>query len=291
MTSVESSFGQELNCKLTINSQKSSKTDPKVFKTLEQALNDFVNGTKWTNDSYKPAEKIECAILITIESEPKENSFTSTITITSSRPVFNSDFRTPMINYKDRSFEFSYKENDALDFNENVFNSNLTHTIAYYAHVILGYDYETYSPSGGAPFFNKAEVLCQLALNASSDPGWKNNFGERTRTNLIAEIQNTRYKLFRDILYTYHLKGLDMMYDDVVKGRSNIALAINNMNIINTDNANTMILQLFTQAKSNEIASIFEMSDKIEKESVFKSMSKIDATNAQKYQNALQKNK
>jgi hypothetical protein len=285
------SYGQELNCKVTVNSQKASKTDPKVFKTLEQALNDFVNGTKWTNDSYKPNEKIECAILITIESEPKENSFTSTITVTSSRPVFNSDFRTPMINYKDRSFDFTYKENDAMDFNENTFNNNLTHTIGYYVYVILGYDYDSYAPNGGTPYFNKAEVLCQLAQNASSDIGWKNNFGERTRTNLIAEIQNNRYKSFRDIIYTYHMKGLDMMYDDVVKGRSNIALAINNLNLINTDNANTMIVQLLTQAKSNEIASIFEMSDKAEKESVLKMMTKIDATNTQKYQNALQKNK
>jgi hypothetical protein len=291
IASISLCFGQELNCKVTINSQKASKTDPKVFKTLEQALNDFMNGTKWSNDNFKPFEKIECSILLTIETEPKENSFTASLTITSSRPVFNSDYRTPLMNYKDRSFEFTYKENDALDFNENTYNNNLTHTFGYYAFVILGMDYDTYAPSGGTPFFNKAEVLCQLAQNASSDAGWKNNFGERTRTNLIAEIQNNRYRTFREVLYTYHLKGLDVMYDDVVKGRTAISNAINLLSGINTDNSNTMIVQLFTQAKSNEITSIFETAEKSEKEVTFKTMSKIDATNTQKYQNAILKTK
>jgi hypothetical protein len=286
---------QELNCKVSINTQKITQTaNIKIFKTLEQSLNDFMNNTKWTNDVYKTHEKIECSILLQVEELKTkdgnviENKFLGTLTIQSSRPVFNSDYKTTMLNWKDLNFSFTYKENDQLEYNENAYLNNITHTFAFYANIILGIDYDSYSLNGGTSFFTKAENLAQLAAN-SDDQGWKNNLNDRTRFNLITDIQASKYKAFREAEYAYHLKGIDIMYDDVVKARSGISQAINLLNGINTNTPNSILVQLFTQAKSNEIASIFDNSEKAERESVMKTMSKIDIPNSSKYQQIMLK--
>ncbi len=292
---MQASIAQELNCKVTINTQKITQTaNVKIFKVLEQALNDFMNNTKWTSDNFKSNEKIECSILLQVEEAKTkdgniiENSFNGTLTIQSSRPVFNSDYKTTMLNWKDLNLSFNYKENDQLDYNENAYLNNLTHTFAFYANIIIGLDYDSYSMNGGTSFFTKAENLAQLAAN-SSDAGWKNNMNDRTRLNLITDIQASKYKTFREALYTYHIKGIDMMYDDAVKARANITQAITLLNTINSNTPNSILIQLFNQAKSNEITSIFDVSDKVEKENALRIMSKIDIPNSSKYQQLLLK--
>ena len=286
---------QELNCKVTINTQKITQSaNIKIFKTLEQQLNDFMNTTKWTGDIYKSHEKIECSILLQVEEVKTkdgnvvENKFLGTLTIQSSRPVFNSDYKTTMLNWKDLSLSFSYKENDQLEYNENAYLNNLTHTFAFYANVIVGIDYDSYSLNGGSPYFTKAENLAQLAAN-SDDPGWKNNINDRTRYNLITDIQASKYKAFREAIYNYHIKGIDLMYDDPNKARLGITQAITLLNGINSNTPNSILVQLFTQAKSNEIASIYDSSEKAEKDNAMKIMSKIDIPNSSKYQQIMQR--
>lgn len=286
-------YSQELNCKITLNTQKVTQSNNiRIFKILEQSLNDFVNNTRWTNDNYKPHEKIECSILLQVEEAKTkdgniiENRFIGTLTIQSSRPVFNSDYKTTMLNWKDQNLIFNYKENDQFDFNENTYTNNLAHTFAFYANIIIGLDYDSYSLNGGLPFFTKAENLAQLAAN-SDDQGWKNNVNERTRFNLISDIQASKYKVFHEALYNYHLKGIDLMYDDPIKARASVTTAITQFNTLNNITANSILVQLFTQAKSNEIAGMFESGEKVEKENAMKIMSKIDIPNSARYQQVM----
>jgi hypothetical protein len=295
MMSIVVAYAQELNCKVTINTQKINTADVKIFKALEQSLNDFMNTTKWTQDVYKAHEKIECSILLQIEEaldgnkKVIENRFVGTLTIQSSRPVFNSDYKTTTLNWKDQNLVFNYKENDQLEFNENAYVNNLTHTFAFYAYVFLGLDYDSYALNGGTPYFTKAENLAQLAAN-SEDAGWKNNINDRTRFNLITDIQASKYKAFRDAMYNYHIKGMDLMYDDPVKGRAGVTQALASLNTITANTPNSILVQLFTQAKTNEITAMFEASsDKVEKDNAMRIMSKIDVPNSSRYQQVMMK--
>lgn len=292
---LQRSYAQELNCKVSINTQKITQSvNVKIFKVLEQSLNDFMNTTKWTGDNYKANEKIECSILLQVEEAKSkdgnviEGSFVGTLTIQSSRPVFNSDYKTTMLNWKDQNLSFLYKENDQLDYNENAYLNNLTHTFAYYANIIIGLDYDSYSLNGGSAFFTKAENLAQLAAN-STDQGWKNNINDRTRFNLISDIQASKYRAFREAEYTYHIKGIDLMYDDASKARAGVSQALVALSTITANTPNSILVQLFTQAKSNEIASMYDIGEKSEKESALKTMSKIDIPNSGKYQQILNK--
>lgn len=267
------------------------------MKALEQQLNDFMNSTRWTGDIFKPHEKIECSILLQVEeatfTDSKtnevtiiENRFIGTLTIQSSRPVFNSDYKTTILNWKDQDLVFTYKENDPIDYNENIYNNNLVHVFAYYANIIIGLDYSTYSLNGGTPYFSKAENLLQLASN-SDDGGWKNNINQRNRFTLVTDLLAPKFKAFHEAMYTYHLKGLDVMYDDPVKGRAAVSDAITNLNTVNNAQANSVLVQLFGLSKSNEIALMFESVDRSVKEPILKTMSRIDITNGNKYQDAL----
>lgn len=285
-------FAQELNCKIDVNTQRLSVNDAKIMKTLEQTLNDFMNNTRWTNDNFKPFEKIECSILMTIDAKSGDNKFSATLNIQTSRPVYNSDYKTTMMNWKDRNFQFTYKEFDPIEFSENSFTSNMASTFAFYAYMIIGMDYDSYSQGGGTPYFNKAESVMQQV--PFGEPGWNpdnKDVNDRTRGNMVMEMQNSRYKGYRDAMYTYHMKGLDVMYDDPNLGRSSIATAIGAVNQLNTDFSNTMIVQMFNLAKSNEIAQIFDGSTKGDKDNVMRVMQKLDTQNSQKYQQIMMKGK
>jgi hypothetical protein len=222
------------------------------MKTLEQSLNEFMNNTKWTNDNFKPFERIDCSILLTIDSKNGDKC-TGNLTIQSSRPVYNSDYKTTLLNWKDRNFNFTYKEFDPIEFSENSFTSNLASTFAFYADMIIGLDYDSYSLNGGTPFFNKAEnIVNQVPLG---EAGWSpdsKDLNDRTRGNMVTEIQNSKFKAFREAMYNYHLKGLDKMFDDAAAGKAGILAATAGMASISKDNPNAMVVQLFNLAKSSE---------------------------------------
>ena len=195
-----------------------------------------------------------------------------------------------MLNYKDRNFTFTYKEFDPIEFNENVYTGSLASAFAFYAYIIIGLDYDSYSMLGGTQYFNKAEnIVLQVPLG---EPGWSadnKDLNDRTRGNLVTEIQNSRYKTFREGWYSYHLKGLDIMYNDPVLARTNMGMVIQNMNKLNTDFVNTMVMLVFNQAKSNEIANIFDGAPKMERDNILRIMSKMDQSNSQRFQQLLQK--
>lgn len=246
---------QELKCTITVNSDKIPGSNKQIFTTLENSLNEFVNQTRWTSFNYKPQERIDCNLTLTIL-EQNGNDFKGHIQIQSSRPVYNSSYLTPVFNFKDDDFSFQYAEFEPLQFNENTFESNLVSVISFYAYTILGFDADTFSLNGGTPNFTKAQnVLVQA--QQSGYAGWNQNDGSGTRFTLIDNILSPTYSLFRNALYTYHLNGLDIMNGNMQKAKENIAASIENLKSIFNIRPNAFLLRVFMDSKAAEIVSVF----------------------------------
>ena len=246
---------QELKCTITVNSDKIPGSNKQIFTTLENSLNEFVNQTRWTSFNYKPQERIDCNLTLTIL-EQSGNDFKGHIQIQSSRPVYNSSYLTPVFNFKDDDFSFQYAEFEPLQFNENTFESNLVSVISFYAYTILGFDADTFSLNGGTPNFTKAQnVLVQA--QQSGYAGWNQNDGSGTRFTLIDNILSPTYSLFRNALYTYHLNGLDIMNGNMQKAKENIAASIENLKSIFNIRPNAFLLRVFMDSKAAEIVSVF----------------------------------
>ncbi|MFK5958581.1 MAG: DUF4835 family protein [Lutibacter sp.] len=246
---------QELKCSITINSDKIPGSNKQIYTTLKNSLNEFINQTRWTNFNYKPQERIDCNLTIIIL-EHKGTEFKGNIQIQSSRPIYNSSYLTPVFNFKDNDFSFQYAEYEPLQFNENTFESNLVSVISFYAYTILGFDADTFLLNGGTPHFTKAQnVLVQA--QQSGYAGWNQNDGSGTRFTLIDNILSPTYSLFRKALYTYHLKGLDIMSDNKQKAKEKIAESMADLKSVFNIRPNAFLLRVFMDSKAAEIVSIF----------------------------------
>lgn len=290
-----SSRAQELQATVTVLANRIPSTiDHRQFQTLQSALNDFLNTRKWTNENFQTNEKIVCNFLVNISSAGDNNTFVASMTVQAGRPIFNSSYQSPLINFNDESFTFRYVEYQPLDFNENrvqgsePFTANLTAQFAYYAYIILGLDFDSFSLRGGDPYFQKALNIVNNAPDNSSIVGWKAFDGLRNRYWLIDNLTNSKYTLIHDAFYNYYRLGLDQMYDKEADGRAAILNALNMLNTINTENPNTMIIQFFFQGKSDELSRIFQKSPPDEQSHALDLLTKMDISNINKYKQYLQ---
>lgn len=255
-------IAQELNCTVTVNSDKVGQTNQQVFKTLERSLNDFMNKTKWTNRIYKEQERINARMFITI-SEYESNRFSADIQIQSSRPVFNTNYETPIFNYKDNQFNFQYIEFEPLAFNENSFDSNLVGVMAYYAYVILGLDADSFALEGGTEHYKKAQNIVTQAQGSSAS-GWSQSTNERTRFELIDNLLSNTYREFRVAMYNYHRKGMDVLADNNSAGKQVISGSIRLFGTLAKRRSNAFLVQTFFDAKSEEIMNVFSDGPKVD---------------------------
>jgi hypothetical protein len=272
-----------------VEAPKSQNIEPRVFKTMENAIFEFMNGRKWTTDAYQPNEKIKCAIIINITESPTEGEYKANFFVQSQRPVYNTNYSSPIFNTNDRDCDFEYFEFQQLEYISNGYLNNLTSLLAFYAYVIIGYDYDTFSPNGGTPWFLKAqEVLNAVPSNVRSKyKGWSSFDGNRNRFMLIDQTLNPRYKSYRSALYVYHFSGLDKMYEDVTVGRVAIMSALMQLDAVNGDNPSLMILRNFFTAKGDELKNIFSKADISEKSAAVEVLNRIDPLNAEKYRDLL----
>jgi hypothetical protein len=275
---------QELNCKLTVNAQKINGVDPSVFKTMENALSEFMNSRAWTTDVFSAEEKIDCSIFILIDNSPGQDVYNAKITIQCSRPVFNSTYSSPMFNYIDNDCVLTYVQNQALDFGTTQYNSNLTSILGFYAYVLIGMDYESFGKGGGAKYFAQAEqVMNNVPTNAPDAKGWRPFDGTRNRYWLINNLQSSKYDLFKQVLWDYHFAGMDNFYDKPELARQNIINALDKLERIGNDNPNAMLLAIFFQAKSDELVGIFSGAEQGEKVKALNYLRKLDPSNSSKY--------
>jgi hypothetical protein len=256
------SVAQELNCTVTVNSDQLSQGDLPVFKTLERSLNDFVNKTSWSNRKFTDSERINAQMFITI-TKYESNRFEGNIQIQSSRPVFNTSYETPILNYKDNSFFFQYIEFQPLIFNENVFDSNLVAVIAFYANMILGMDGDSFALEGGSENLRIAQNIA-IQGQGTNFKGWGDSSEDRSRFELIDNMLSNRYREYRVAMYNYHRKGLDILGDNNSTGKQVVMGTMKLFETIRKNDPNSMLTQTFFDAKAEEIVNIFSDGPKVD---------------------------
>lgn len=281
---------QELQAKLTVMSNRISTTvDKKVFQTLQTALSNFINNRKWSNDTYQPHEKIRANFLLSLDQDLGGNVYKASLTVQAARPVYNSSYESPLINFQDGDVVFKYVEFQPIEFNENRVQgsdplvANLTAVLAYYVNIILGLDHDSFSPRGGDPFFQKALNIVNNAPEGRDISGWKTFDGIRNRFRLVENLTDNRFTLVHDALYAYYRTGFDGLFENEEQGRAGVLNALNFLNTVNRENPNSMILQVFFQGKSDELVKLFSRADTETKTKARDLLVKLDITNAAAY--------
>ena len=287
ITFVSSSLpAQELNCKVDVNSDQIPGSDKRVFESMKTALFEFMNNRKWTNDIFKSEERIECNILINITARPETDRFDATIQIQARRPVYKSSYNSVLLNYEDKDLSFNYIESTPLDFSENTYIGNLTSVMGFYAYMILGLDYDSFSLNGGTPYFQKALSIVNNAQN-SGEKGWKAFDGTKNRYWLVNNMVDASFVPLRECMYNYHRKGLDLMLDNKDAGRSVILESIESLKKVHDAKPLSFNLADFFISNSDEIINIFSGGVSDEKAKMIVTLNDIDPTNSNKYQRIL----
>ncbi|MBL0182434.1 MAG: DUF4835 family protein [Chitinophagaceae bacterium] len=290
----QSSIAQELKANITVvSNQVGNNVNQNVFRTLQTALNNFINTRKWTQDNYAPNERIECNFLLNLQSTGDLNVYNASLTVQAARPVFNTSYLSPIINFKDDNIIFKYMEFQVMEFNENRVSgsdalvSNLTAVIAYYVNMILAFDYDSYSLRGGDLYFQKAQNIVNNAPDGRGIAGWKAFDGQRNRYWLVENMLNSRYTIMHDVYYNYYRLCMDKLYEDENAARAEMMNVLNLLNNFITDNPNKMITQFFFQGKSTELVKIFSKAPQQDKARASEMLQRLDITNAAKYKDEL----
>lgn len=271
---------QELNCTVTINTQKLGNANQQVFKTLETALTEFVNQTNWSGQTVKQNEKIDCSMYITLASNSSDQ-FAGTIQVQSSRPIYNSTYASPVLNFNDKDFNFKYTEFESLIFNPAEFESNLVSVISFYSYIILGMDADSFAPMSGDSYFSTAQNIANVAQQ-SGYKGWNQSDGNQSRFYLISDLMSPTFSEIRQSSFMYH-SGLDIMTDDLKAAKEKVKLALLNVGKLNSVKPNAFLTRVFFDAKSDEITSIFSGGPSISVSDLTDVLNKISPLNSSKW--------
>ena len=279
-------LAQELKCTVTINSDQVQGTNKEVFNTLQRSIEEYVNTLRWTNMTFQEKERIECSMLLVVKSV-QDNMYICEFTCQSRRPVWGTSYSTPLLNIKDKHFVFTYQEYDRLDYQQTTFTTNLTALLAYYCYLIIGHDMDSFSKLGGTPCFQACESIVNAAQSASLETseaaGWKAFESNRNRYALISNIMDEAFKKYRLFYYEYHRHGLDEMVNNVANGRARIAKEITVLKEAYNARPGTYVINTFLDAKSDELANIFEQGTTEEKKQVYDLLMLIDPTRQTTY--------
>jgi len=257
-----------------------------VFETLRNSINEFMNTQKWTSDVFGDNERIDCSILLNITEWNMVDEFKGTIQVQARRPVFNSSYDSRLINFVDNNLQFRYMEYDPLEFSESTHISNLTSILSFYAFIIIALDYDSFSPDGGGVYLQKAQSIVNNAQSAP-EKGWTASSDKKNRYWMVENMLNQIYKPYRQCVYKYHRIGMDKMTEDVNSSRMTITESLELLEKIHLEEPSSFILQLFFDAKADEIVNIFTGANASEKSRITKLLNKIDPANSTKYNKIL----
>lgn len=273
---------QELNCTVTVIAPQISNVDVSRFDALEDGIREFMNGRRWTNDNFEFEERIECTIQLTVSEAIGSTVFKGSMQVQSSRPVFNSDYNTPVLLVNDGDIQFEWLDNSTILFNPGQHRDNLSSLLAYYAYMILGMDYDTFSLEGGTPHFLQAQAIVANAQNAG-ERGWKASQGKQNRYWLVENHLSQTFRPVRTCLYNYHRKGLDVLFQDIEGGRLTIAESLIDMRSTNRIRPGSYNIQVFFLSKSDEIINIFSPAPDAERGRLLPILKQLDPGNIQSY--------
>ena len=275
-------FGQELNCRVNIQRPNIQGVDISVFNNMQKEITDYMNNNRWSEHQFEALEKIPCAINIVITAMPAADRFEGTAQVQARRYAYNSSYETLTLNFNDRDFKINYVPFQTLQFSENSYVNNLTSLLNFYAFIILGFDYDSYSSEGGVDFFERARNIVNLS-NANGEPGWAPMTGNRNRFWLIENVLNNNYKSIHTLLYRYHREGLDKMAEDVNAGRSVMLDCVMELEKLFNQNQNLYFTRVFLDTKTDEMINIFRRAPQADKARFVQVMSRIDASNTSQY--------
>jgi len=278
-------FAQEFECNVNVSATQVEGSDKKVFETMQNAIYEFMNNRKWSNYNIRVEEKLECTILLTVTDRLSADEFRGNLNVVIRRPVFNTAYNTVLLNFIDKGFQFRYVEFQPLDYSDGTFTSNLTSVLAFYSYMFLGLYFDSFSPSGGTQFFEKAQEVVNAAQNAP-ESGWKAYESERNRWWMVNNYMNPANSALRDFGYTYNRLGLDQMYDKVDQGRNSVTESLQYLQKLYNAKPGLFALQLIFDAKRDEIVNIYsdQRVSPTEKTTVANLLKEIDPANSSKYQ-------
>lgn len=258
--------GQELNCTVEVDASQIQGNE-QIFSTLQEAINEYMNTTKFTNAQFSPNEKIDCRLFFTIK-EYTDDILKGDLQIQSTRPVYNSAYTTTLINFKDNKIEFTYREHEPLVFSETTMESNLTAILNFYAYLILAMDFDSFSPHGGDPYYERLETIVQLA-QSSGEIGWKAFEDNRNRSAVLGVFTDPATMDIRDMIYLYYRKGLDEMSVSPDKGRATITASLQELKKIYEKAPMSVALSMWRDAKLDELVNVYSKGSQSERDDIY----------------------
>lgn len=278
-----STRAQDLNARVKVVAPKIQITNKRILQTLETAMKDFLNGRKWSADDIAPNERIDCNFVLNITSWDGSSTFSGELQVQSSRPVYNSTYTTTLLNINDRDIDFTYTDGQTIDYSDQNFQSNLSSIMAFYAYVIMGMDYDSFSKYGGTPYFLNAQTVM---INAQTSPykGWKAFDTNVNRYWLIENLNNRIYDNLREFIYNYHRNGLDVMADNPNKARKYISSILPILSQVDRKRLGSYLPLAFFTAKNAELVSIFSAASQQDRLNALNILSAADPANGTKYQ-------
>lgn len=277
------SHAQELNCQVIINtSQIQGSANKQIFDQLQKSIFDFVNNRKWSNDIFGSQEKINCTFQIIINKSLGSDEYSASIQVESARPIYKSAYSSTIFNFQDDDFQFKFQQFSQLEFNENTFQNNLTSVLAYYAYVVLANDYDSFSPLGGTQYWQKAQQIVNNAQSAN-ESGWVSSQSQRNRYWLVENTLQPVFKGLRDCIYEYNKNGLDIMFEKTDEGRAAILKSLDLLMPVYKSRPASFNMQLFFNAKADELVNIFKGASPEEKTKIMELLSTLDPSRTNKY--------
>lgn len=280
---------QELNCTVTVLTPQIQSSDKKIYTTLQTAIYEFMNNSRWTDDQFENRERIECSMQITINERISNDEFKGTIQIQSRRPIFKTSYFSPMLSVNDENFQIRYIEFQTIELNETGANPALAAILAYYAYIIIGMDYDSFSPQGGSPYYQKAQSIVSNQQN-SPEKGWRAFESTRNRYWLAENLNNPVFRPVRDLYYQYHRQGLDIMTDKKDDAMIAITESMSRLKLVHDDKPGSHLMQSLLYAKSDEIVNILSGAFPEVKTRMVNLLNEIDPANGSKYQAILNRN-
>jgi hypothetical protein len=274
---------QDINARVQILAPQLANSNQRILDILESSIKDFLNNKRWSADALQPLERIDCNFVITITDWDGNSNFKAEAQIQSNRPIYNSSYSSTILNISDKDFGFTFSEGQPLDFSELNYISNLSSLIAFYAYIITGMDYDTFSKFGGSPYFEKAQTVLDNA-QAAPNTGWKAFENLRNHFWIMENLMNKSYNPIRESLYTYHREGMDVMAENQTKGRKAILSVIPQLQKIDRQKQGSILNQIFFSAKADELIKILSAAEAQDKIKAYNALSVIDPANSLKYE-------
>ena len=278
-------LGQELNIDVQVNAPRLVNADPRIFVTLEKQITEFLNNTKWTDDDYEDYERIEGSLNVTITADQNATNFTADFFFQSIRPIYNSNYKSPLLNLVDSGVSFTYNEAQPIENNTNVYVDQLSSILTYYAYMMIAFDYDSFSPLGGDPYFNLAQDVVNSipSDNRTASSGWQTNGNRFNKYWRVENMLNPKVRPMRQAFHEYYIGAMDQMTVDMDKSKAIIVSALTTIKGVNSVYPNSVAMQMFVDSKREEILEIFKGSAKGQQKKVYDIMIKLDPAQASEY--------